>query len=41
MLIGILLLADSLLTRRNAEQQRLSFGEYLKYQRDVADIVIR
>ncbi|MEK9919671.1 MAG: SurA N-terminal domain-containing protein [Luminiphilus sp.] len=32
---------DSLLTRRNAEQQRLSFGEYLKYQRDVADIVIR
>ncbi|MEK9654298.1 MAG: SurA N-terminal domain-containing protein, partial [Halieaceae bacterium] len=23
---------DSLLTRRNAEQQRLSFGEYLKYQ---------
>ena len=33
--------ADSLLNRRNAEQQRLSFGEYLKYQRDVADIVIR
>jgi peptidyl-prolyl cis-trans isomerase D len=32
---------DSLLARRNAEQQRLSFGEYLKYQRDVADIVIR
>ena len=32
---------DSLLNRRNAEQQRLSFGEYLKYQRDVADIVIR
>ncbi len=33
--------AESLMARRGAEQQRLSFGEYVKYQRDTADIVIR
>ena len=33
--------AESLIARRGAEQQRLSFGEYVKYQRDTADIVIR
>ena len=33
--------AESLMARRGAEQQRLSFGEYVKYQRDTADIIIR
>lgn len=32
---------QTLTTRRSSEQQRLSFGEYVKYQRDTADIVIR
>ena len=33
--------AETLMSRRSAEQQRLSFGEYVRYQRDTADIVIR
>ena len=33
--------AETLMSRRRSEQQRLSFGEYLKYQRETADIVIR
>jgi peptidyl-prolyl cis-trans isomerase D len=32
---------ETLITRRGLEQQRLSFGEYVKYQRETADIVIR
>jgi len=30
-----------LMSRRSMEQQRLSFDEYLKFQRDTADIIIR
>ena len=33
--------AETLTSRRSMEQQRLSFGEYLKFQRDTADIIIR
>ena len=33
--------AETLMSRRSMEQQRLSFGEYLKFQRDTADIIIR
>jgi hypothetical protein len=33
--------AETLMSRRRSEQQRLSFGEYVKYQRETADIVIR
>jgi len=33
--------SETLMTRRGLEQQRLSFGEYVKYQRETADIVIR
>jgi peptidyl-prolyl cis-trans isomerase D len=32
---------ETLMTRRGLEQQRLSFGEYVKYQQETADIVIR
>ena len=33
--------AETLMARRSSEQQRLSFGEYLKYQRETAEIIVR
>jgi len=33
--------AETLMSRRSSEQQRLSFGEYLKYQRETAEIIVR
>jgi len=33
--------AETLMSRRSSEQQRLSFGEYLKYQHETAEIIVR